>query len=138
MIRHIRRSNINILRNILSYISPNKRYKKSQVTVFIIIGMILFISAMLVIFLRSSYVVGSLKPEIYKGNNLEQQFISLNKYIEFCIQTVANPQDQQLSPIMNIAKQGGRLTNLTNAIEYMGDSVNALCEGRENIGCVNN
>lgn len=118
--------------------------KKSQVTVVIILGMIVFLSLMLAIYLQELYVEGTLKPHIYTGTSLQAQYDSLNAYVSFCLKDAIDGRKENPSPIIRLAKQGGILTIFNDYIDYnpnpnfFTDRINVLCRDEENKGCVQN
>jgi len=118
--------------------------KKSQVTVVIILGMIVFLSLMLAIYLQELYVEGTLKPHIYTGTSLQAQYDSLNAYVNFCLKDAVDGRNKEDSPILKIARQGGILADFKDFVEYnpdpnfFTDRINVLCKQQENKGCVQN
>ncbi len=118
--------------------------KRSQITVVIILGMIVFLSLMLAIYLQELYVEGTLKPHIYTGTSLQAQYDSLNAYVDFCLRDAVDGEKKETSPISRIAKQGGILNNFRDYVEYNPDPkirtyrINVLCREEDNKGCVQN
>lgn len=120
------------------------RNKRSQVTVVIILGMIVFLSLMLAIYLQELYVEATLRPHIYTGISLQAQYDSLNAYVNFCLKDAVEGKNKEDSPILRIAKQGGILANFNSFLEYnpqpdfFTDKINVLCIQTEGKGCVQN
>jgi hypothetical protein len=118
------------------------RNKNAQITVFIILGMVLFISLMIGYTIKDTYVSSRFKPHIYTGTSLEAQKDSLNTYVNFCLKDVIDGHTPRDSPILRIARQGGILSNFNNFVEYnhdpdfFTDKINILCQEEEDKGCV--
>ena len=80
--------------------------KKSQITVVIILGMIVFLSLLIAVYLNELYAESTLKPYIYRGTSLQSQYDSLNAYVGFCLKDAVDGKEKGDSVVLKIAKQG--------------------------------
>lgn len=89
--------------------------KRGQVTVFVIVGVVILILAILIWYLRSSSTV---VPIFFIGEDARRQAVETN--LKDCVEKAVKPT------VLLAAKQGGDLTPV-NYRNYNGDKVSYLC-----------
>ena len=110
---------------------PKKRYimlfKKSQVTLFIILGLILVLTLGIFLYIAKT---GTETPFETVSQTTITDKHSLKVYVEECIKQVS------LDPIVLIGKHGGLITSITYK-KFEGTTINYLCTEKNNIPCIN-
>lgn len=90
--------------------------KRGQVTVFVIVGVVILILAILIWYLRSSG--NMVVPSFFIGEDARRQSVETN--LKECVENAVKPT------VLLAAKQGGDLTPV-NYRNYKGDHVSYLC-----------
>jgi hypothetical protein len=90
--------------------------KRGQVTVFVIVGVVILILAILIWYLRSSE--STVIPGFFIGEDARRQAVETN--LRECVEKAVRPT------VLLAAKQGGDLTPV-NYRNYKGDKVSYLC-----------
>jgi hypothetical protein len=107
----------------------NNYLKKSQISVFIIIGFLILISVFLFIYLNN---INTLKFESKIPENLIliDSVVPVRIYFESCIEQLAR------EPIEKLGLYGGSLDPLNYKL-YNGHKYNYLCQNQYGFGCIN-
>lgn len=93
--------------------------KRGQATIFIIVGIVILITIILILFLRGSFIKEEISPEDAR-KILNSQLNPIEEQIENCISSIA-PEGVKI-----LASQGGTLTPLSYTL-YNGTNVQYLC-----------
>jgi len=109
--------------------------KKSQVTVYLIIGIVLIISVLATIGVTYKFFNDQSKKQIEEFNEVKE-IKSLKSYVESCIKIVSDEE------IISIAKNGGTYdTSKNDYIQYYKNKTTKnyrkLCDQAGYVGCVN-